>query len=437
MLKMLFVFFVLMSSFTSVFAMRSGPFWEKDAAVDKDKWSIYDLKGKKRKDKARTALMDAVVNNQKEIVILLLENGSDVNAKEKSGWTALHWAVHYNRNDIAKLLIEKGADINAETTDGYGQTPLSLALKENMTDIAKILIKRGAGIKPETDEVKSMLSIAIKNKQAGLAELMINENVFIMGCPRSKVFPVVIAQRGSSATCPENTLPAFEKALKDGAIVIGVDVQLSKDKELVVINNLTLERTTNGEGNVADYNLEELKKLDAGSWFKPSFENTKIPTLEEVFKLVGNKAIINIELKGDNLATNDFSLETAVLELIKQHNRINGTIVSSFNYQMLRNIRNRSKKINLAVLSDQREVNLNIVDLVRAIGAVAYCPESSVVDKKLVKKLHDAGILVMPWAYDNDNNEELMKKMKSLKVDGFFAKDPHLLKTVFFGSNIK
>ena len=87
---------------------------------------------------------------------------------------------------------------------------------------------------------------------------------------------IVLAHRGYSAKAPENTMAAFELALAVGADGIELDVHMTRDGEIVVIHDDTLDRTTNGKGPVSDQTMAELRELDAGSWFSPEFagENT-------------------------------------------------------------------------------------------------------------------------------------------------------------------
>ncbi|MCI4060259.1 glycerophosphodiester phosphodiesterase, partial [Bacillus cereus] len=83
---------------------------------------------------------------------------------------------------------------------------------------------------------------------------------------------------------PENTFAAFDLAAEKNADMIELDVQLTKDRQIVVIHDDRVDRTTNGSGFVKDFTLEELQKLDAGSWYGPAFQGERIPTLEAVLK---------------------------------------------------------------------------------------------------------------------------------------------------------
>lgn len=110
----------------------------------------------------------------------------------------------------------------------------------------------------------------------------------------------IMAHRGSRINRPENTLAAFEEAVRVGADGIELDVHLSKDGQVVVIHDETLDRTTDGAGFVHEWTLADLQQLDAGSWFDPAFADQKIPALAEVLDLLeslGFQGRLNIELK--------------------------------------------------------------------------------------------------------------------------------------------
>jgi glycerophosphoryl diester phosphodiesterase len=108
---------------------------------------------------------------------------------------------------------------------------------------------------------------------------------------------LVVAHRGASGTAPENTLTAIGLALEAGALMLEIDVQITTDEQIVVFHDETLERTTNGRGEICRFSYKELKKLDAGSWFAERFRGAKIPLLAEVFQLIKGKACINVEIK--------------------------------------------------------------------------------------------------------------------------------------------
>lgn len=112
----------------------------------------------------------------------------------------------------------------------------------------------------------------------------------------------IFAHRGSSGTRPENTLPAFAEAVRIGVDGIELDVQLTKDQQLIVMHDEEVNRTTDGKGAIVNKTLAEIKKLNAGSWFSEDYSSTKVPTLKEVLDLLAMRnfrGILAIELKTD------------------------------------------------------------------------------------------------------------------------------------------
>jgi glycerophosphoryl diester phosphodiesterase len=134
--------------------------------------------------------------------------------------------------------------------------------------------------------------------------------------------PKIYAHRGASSDAPENTMAAFKLALQQGVDGIELDVMLSKDRQLVVIHDDKVDRTTNGTGRVGDLTLAELETLDAGN-------GEKIPTLDEVLAHFGGQFMINIELK--NYSTVFDSLPLDVAALVSDHNMADSVLISSFN----------------------------------------------------------------------------------------------------------
>ena len=108
----------------------------------------------------------------------------------------------------------------------------------------------------------------------------------------------ICAHRGASETHPENTLAAFREAIRLGAHMIEFDVALSKDKQLVILHDRTVDRTTDGTGPVSEFTLAELRELDAGSWKDESFAREKIPTLDETLAMMPLNVWLNVHLKG-------------------------------------------------------------------------------------------------------------------------------------------
>ena len=155
----------------------------------------------------------------------------------------------------------------------------------------------------------------------------------------------VIAHRGYSAVAPENTLSAFQKALDCRADMIELDVHFSKDHQVIVIHDATLQRTTGKNGTVKEATLAELKTLDAGSWFGKNFANEPVPTLEEVIQLVAGKSTLLIEIKVDEQNNTYDGLVTAILQLIEKYEAEEWCILQAFDSEYLREIQQAKTEI--------------------------------------------------------------------------------------------
>lgn len=108
----------------------------------------------------------------------------------------------------------------------------------------------------------------------------------------------ICAHRGDVSAAPENTLPAFKSAVEKGAQQIEFDVDVTKDGELVIMHDATVDRTTNGKGKVTDLNFAEIRALDAGAKFSEAFKDTRVPTLREALEVIPPNILCNVHLKG-------------------------------------------------------------------------------------------------------------------------------------------
>lgn len=146
----------------------------------------------------------------------------------------------------------------------------------------------------------------------------------------------LIAHRGAADSAPENTLAAIRKALEGPADFIEIDIHQTRDKQVVVMHDADLARTTNGSGHIGERSLAEVRQLDAGSWFDASFSQEKVPTLEEVLELVKGKKKLLIEIKkGEEYYE---GIEDNTLALIRQHRAQNWTVIQSFYDQVLEKV---------------------------------------------------------------------------------------------------
>lgn len=121
---------------------------------------------------------------------------------------------------------------------------------------------------------------------------------------------LIAGHRGMKAAYPENTLLSFKKAIELKVDMLEFDLNITKDKHIVIIHDNTLERTTNGTGYVHDYTLAEIQQLDAGRWFGAEFEGLKVPTLEEFCDLIApyQNLLLNVEIKEKTYETVDIAM---------------------------------------------------------------------------------------------------------------------------------
>src|SRR5208282_5830658 len=147
---------------------------------------------------------------------------------------------------------------------------------------------------------------------------------------------LLIAHRGASGHAPENTLAAFRKAVALGVHFIETDLQLTRDTRLVAIHDDTVDRTTNGHGAVHDLTREELRKLDAGSWFGSEFTGERIPTLEEILEFAKKHDVVfYLELKPGG----SWGGEHALITALRNSGEIARTVVISFDAAILAAVR--------------------------------------------------------------------------------------------------
>jgi len=232
----------------------------------------------------------------------------------------------------------------------------------------------------------------------------------------------IIAHRGYRAKYPENTLVAFQAAVDAAAPMIELDVMLSRDRKLVVIHDATLERTTNGSGLVADYTLEELKQLDAGSWYHSQFAGERLPELEEVFNLVCGRTIINIEIKSDAYEPHHpkDAVERQIVELVERKKAWSWVLISSFDTNILQQISSMTNTPAIALIS-KTPADHHTVKLCTRLKTFSWHPSHKMVSRKQVNMMHAAGIKVFPYSVDR---LEDYVKMMSMKVDGVITSDP-------------
>jgi len=234
----------------------------------------------------------------------------------------------------------------------------------------------------------------------------------------------IIGHRGYPAKYPENTLAAFQAAIDAGAVMIELDVMLSRDRKVVVIHDATLERTTNGKGSVADFTLAELQQLDAGSWFDAQFADQQLPALSEVLDQVNGRAYVNIEIKSEAYQSHHppDAIEKQVVELLRQKKLVDSVIISSFNVKFLEQIASMKQAPAIAFISEN-PADEKTVQMCTRLKVFSWHPDHKIVTPEQVELMHARGIKVFPWTV---NELEDFDAMQDLKVEGVITNDPML-----------
>lgn len=232
---------------------------------------------------------------------------------------------------------------------------------------------------------------------------------------------IVIGHRGSSGIAPENTSASMELAVKQGCQGIETDLQLTKDGEIVVFHDWSVERTTDGTGEIKDLTLEELLTLDAGSWFSKKFENEKILSLESLLNILPNDLLLNLEIK--SRAWDNRGIEEKVVKILEENNRLENTVISSFNHKCIERVGNLNPKIKLGFLYEAYFVNLEELLETSKLDMYSIHPNYNYVDKDLIEKAHKNDLKVYSWTV---NDIKSAQRLKDLGIDGIITNFPQL-----------
>ena len=257
--------------------------------------------------------------------------------------------------------------------------------------------------------------------------------------------PRVIAHRGDSRNYPENTLPAFESAVRMGIDVVETDIHLTKDGVLVIWHDPTLERNTDGSGRIEDHTLEELRRFDAGYTFTQDGGKTfpfrgkgvRICTLAEALEHCPGQRF-NIDLK-----TKCPEIVDEFIKVIREHDAVDRVVGASFHLSNLKRLRRLAPDFLTSVttaevvplLFRQKTHTLPkafkrkiIFQIPMAAGPV------KVVTPAFVKAMHQRDAVVMVWTI---NDEETMRRLFAMGVDSVMTDDPALVIKVADEMNIR
>lgn len=238
-------------------------------------------------------------------------------------------------------------------------------------------------------------------------------SLVIMSCD-TKTNPLVIGHRGAMGYETENTLASIQKALDLGVDMIEIDVFNIKSGETVVFHDERLERLSNAAGNIEEFYLSDLQKVVLEG-------NHKIPVLQKVLQLINNQVALNVELKGAGTANRVSHILKFYVE--KRGWSKENLVISSFNWDELRKMREFDPEIAIAVLTE--EDPLKAIPVAKELNAVAINPWFKTLTQDNVKEIQAAGFKVNTYTV---NEAADIAAVKALGVDGIFSDYPDRIK---------
>lgn len=226
---------------------------------------------------------------------------------------------------------------------------------------------------------------------------------------------IKFAHRGASGYAPENTLGSIKKAIELGAKAFEIDVQLTKDNEVVVHHDYDLGRIFAGEGKIKDHYLKDLKWLPVKNKFSEEYSHEKIPTLKEVLDILPEGSFLNIEIKATEGEKRE--IEKEVLEVIKDYPKEN-ILISSFDHEILKRAANENKDIKIGILFE--ELPENIEEYIENIGFKPYSinPWIKKINYEQGKRIKDLGYQLFIFTVKEEKD---MEKAKEVLADGVFT----------------
>ena len=216
---------------------------------------------------------------------------------------------------------------------------------------------------------------------------------------------IVIAHRGVSAEAPENTVAAFERAIALGCDAIETDIQASRDGVLVLIHDERVDRTTNGQGAVADLTFSEIQALDAGSWKDPRFAGQRVPTLEELLDRYVPRIPAYLEIKAPGV-------ERASVEAVRRRGLLDRVVFTSFHFDSVKLI---GESTPVRTCWTLRSWNSETRERAKTLPLHEVSINVENITPDVVADVRAAGLGVRCWRL---NTEDLMRRAVAAEVDG-------------------
>lgn len=292
----------------------------------------------------------------------------------------------------------------------------------------------GYGVTSET-EAHRLISMGVSGIESSVSSVVASAFAKYGAADSITQHPIIVAHRGMNALAPENTMPAFELAVEKGAEVIELDILESKDGELVLIHDYTVDRTTNGKGKVSELTLEQLKSLTANKTNNPDWQkeydkypDAKIPTLEEVLTFAkGKNVVLALEMKG-------YGHEDKVIDLVEKYQMESDVYVTSFSQDVLERVEQENPEIGRGftldggkpspeeTLQDAEKVVTDHVQL-----GTFYFANYSMLTPELISYAKHRGLPVIAWTV---NSKQGMQDAISMGITGIITDYAHWMDQV-------
>jgi glycerophosphoryl diester phosphodiesterase len=238
----------------------------------------------------------------------------------------------------------------------------------------------------------------------------------------------VVGHRGAMALAPENTIAAFETAVRCGVDAIEFDVQRTADGVPVVIHDERLDRTTNGTGRVSDRRFDEIRALDAGAWFGEDFAGLRVPSLDDLLTWAGRQTVdLMLELKQPVPASGeprDAELASAVLGAVRARGLLERTLFISFDHPTIAQLVGLDRSARTALLTDGPAL-VDPLSPARAVGGtLGLHVRWRWVSRELCDAAHAEGMHVHAWGLGRPIALEIVRRLVAFGIDSLSADAP-------------
>ncbi|MGG1552242.1 glycerophosphodiester phosphodiesterase [Paenibacillus ferrarius] len=238
--------------------------------------------------------------------------------------------------------------------------------------------------------------------------------------------PLIIGHRGAAGEAPENTLASFALAVEQGAEGIELDIHISKDGEIVVCHDPTLDRTTNGSGLICEHDWQDIRQLDAGAWFADNYRGERVPLLREVFEMLPKGFFVNVEVK----YAYEGRLEQALLAYLRESGRMEDVVISSFDHQCIRRLKLAEPDVKVGLLYAANLFDHAAYARQADIDVFSLHPNYQTIAASDVKGAATAGLAIYPYTV---NEEEDFARMTEAGVSGIITDYPGRLRAFLAG----